>query len=144
MSCSISHPISLRPCSSPDQLWPVVGTKSRISRIRFIYLLFESDTLILECLFILLLVVERFFESRDVWTVPSKQYSWNPLWRSNRDKQYKHIILFPPNFPPICSLIHPIFLFPYLLSARRSNRDKQYNHIIIWQLYNIAGSSSII
>ena len=32
---------------------------------------FESDTLFLECCFVLCLVVWRFFESRDVSTVPS-------------------------------------------------------------------------
>ena len=44
---------------------------SGISRIRFCPF-FESDTLFLEYVFVLCLVVSRFFESRDVYTVPSK------------------------------------------------------------------------
>ena len=37
-----------------------------------VYPLFESDTLFLECVCVLFLVVQRFFESRDVYTVHIK------------------------------------------------------------------------
>ena len=43
------------------------------------YPFFESDTLFLECLFVLFVLVWRFFESRDVSTVPSKSIFGIPL-----------------------------------------------------------------
>ena len=45
-----------------------------------VYPFFESDTLFLECFVVLLLVVLRFFEPRDVSTVPSNSMLGIPIF----------------------------------------------------------------